>query len=102
VNSPGRNLISPVGKRKASANVSDNHTELSTIAVNINGLVSLLFPLRPNVNGGCRLCGKVVDNALHIRVVFESPTLRMMGDSSDITGALTSTIIDVGLSPRLR
>jgi hypothetical protein len=39
-----------VGKRKASANVSDNHTELSMIAININALVSLLFPLRPEVS----------------------------------------------------
>jgi hypothetical protein len=52
VNCPGRNLIHPwgVGKRKASANVSDNHTELSMIAININALVSLLFPLRPEVS----------------------------------------------------
>jgi hypothetical protein len=39
VNCPGRNLISPVGgwgKRKASANVSDNRTEHSMIAIDIN------------------------------------------------------------------
>ena len=49
------------------------------ININISVLVSLLFPLRPEVSWECHLFGETVKNALPVRLVFASPTLRMMG-----------------------